>query len=60
MLKDLWLVLKCCAQHNIESALFRIGAVAMNKHFQILVELKGGAPVVVLYGEPRPPLLMQP
>ena len=25
---------------------------AMNMHFQTLVELKGGAPVVVLYGEP--------
>ncbi len=24
----------------------------MNVHFHILVELKGGAPIVVLYGEP--------
>jgi len=24
----------------------------MNLHFQTLVKLKGGAPVVVLYGEP--------
>ena len=29
-----------------------IGAVAMNMHFQTFVELKDGAPVVVLYGEP--------
>ena len=41
-----------CSQHNSGSALFTFGAVAMNMHFQTLVELKGGAPVVVLYGEP--------
>ena len=52
-LKDLWLALKCCTQHNMEPALFTLGAVAMNMHFQTLVELKGGAPVVVLYGEPN-------
>jgi len=51
-LKELWLALKCCAQHNMEPALLTLGAVAMNMHFQTLVELKGGAPVVVLYGEP--------
>ena len=52
-LKDLWLALKCCTQHNMEPALFTLGAVAMNMHFQTLVKLKGGAPVVVLYGEPE-------
>ena len=36
----------------MEPALFTLGAVAMNMHFQTLVELKGGAPVVVLYEEP--------
>lgn len=51
-LRDLWLTLKCCAQHNKDPTLFTLGAVAMNIHFQTLVELKGGAPVVVLYGEP--------
>ena len=51
-LQDLWQALKCCAQHNKNAALFTLGAVAMNMHFQTLVELKGGAPVVVLYGEP--------
>ena len=34
------------------SALFTFGAVVMNFHFQTLVELKGGVPVVVLYREP--------
>ena len=48
-LQDLWHALKCCAQHSKNSAL---GAVAMNMHFQTLVELKGGAPVIVLYGKP--------
>ena len=51
-LQNLWIALKSCAQHNKDPALFTLGAVAMNIHFQTLVELKGGAPVVVLYGEP--------
>lgn len=51
-LKRLWRALETCAQHNSASALFTFGAVAMNLHFQSLVELKGGAPVVVLYEEP--------
>jgi len=51
-LKRLWRAVETCAQHNGTSALFTFGAVAMNLHFQSLVELKGGAPVVVLYGEP--------
>lgn len=49
---NLWGALHECAQHNSVSALFTLGAVAMNMHFQTLVELKGGAPIVVLYGEP--------
>ena len=49
---NLWDALNECAQHSRGSALFTLGAVAMNMHFQTLVELKGGAPVVVLYGEP--------
>jgi len=36
----------------MEPALFTLGTVAMNMHFKTLVELKGGAPVAVLYGEP--------
>lgn len=51
-LVSLWEALECCSQHNSGAALFTFGAVAMNLHFQTLVELKGGAPVVVLYGEP--------
>ena len=39
-------------RHNSGAALFTYGAVAINLHFQTLVELKGGAHVVVLYGEP--------
>jgi len=38
-------------QHNGVSALFTFGTLAMKLHFQSLVELKGGAPVMVLYGE---------
>lgn len=49
---NLWQAVNECSQHNRGSALFTFGAVAMNLHFQTLVELKGGAPVVVLYGEP--------
>lgn len=49
---NLWGAIETAAQHNRGSALFTFGAVAMNLHFQTLVELKGGAPVVVLYGEP--------
>ena len=48
-LQDLWRALKYCAQHNKNPALFTLAAI----HFQMLVELKGGAPVVVLYGEPN-------
>lgn len=40
-----------CAQHNSEAVLFTFGAIAMNVHFQTLVEFKGGVPIVVLYGE---------
>ena len=49
---NLWNAIETCAQHNSGAALFTFGAVAMNMHFQTLVEYKGGAPVVVLYGEP--------
>ena len=51
---NLWRAVEICAQHNSGAALFTFGAVAvaMNMHFQTLVEYKGGAPVVVLYGEP--------
>ena len=49
---DLWKATETCSQHNRQSALFTFGAVAMNLHFQTIVELKGGAPIVVLYGEP--------
>ena len=51
-LVNLWEAMDICSQHNSGAALFTFGAVAMNLHFQTLVELKGGAPVVVLYGEP--------
>ena len=51
-LVNLWEAVKSYSQHNSGSALLTFGAVAMNLHFQTLVELKGGAPVVVLYGEP--------
>ena len=51
-LMNLWKAIETCAQHNSGAALFTFGAVAMNMHFQTLVEFKGGAPVVVLYGEP--------
>lgn len=47
-----WRAIEICSQHNSGATLFTFGAVAMNMHFQTLVELKGGAPVVVLYGEP--------
>jgi len=49
---NLWNAIEICAQHNSDAALFTFGAVAMNLHFQTLVDLKGGSPVVVLYGEP--------
>lgn len=51
-LTKLWNAVEICAQHNNDVALFTVGAVAMNMHFQTLVDLKGGSPVVVLYGEP--------
>ena len=51
-LLNLWNAIEVCSQHNSDAALFTFGAVAMNLHFQALVTLKGGAPVVVLYGEP--------
>lgn len=40
---DLWKAVEICSRHNSGVALFTFGAVAMNMHFQILVELKGGA-----------------
>ena len=49
---NLWGAIETTSQHNQGSALFTFGAVVMNLHFQTLVELKGGAPGVVLYGEP--------
>jgi hypothetical protein len=49
---NLWNAIEICSQHNSGAALLTFGAVAMNMHFQTLVELKGGAPIVVLYGEP--------
>lgn len=49
---NLWNAVEVCSQHNSGSALLSFGAVAMNLHFQTLVELKAGAPIVVLYGEP--------
>ena len=39
-------------KHNAPAALFTFGAVTMNMHFQTVVELKGSASVVVLYGDP--------
>lgn len=51
-LMKLWDSVEICTQHNRGSALFTFGAVAMNLHFQTVVDLKGGAPIVVLYGEP--------
>lgn len=40
------------SQHNSYAALFTFGAVVMNFHFQTVVEMKGGAPIIILYGEP--------
>ena len=51
-LKNLWEAVEISSQHNSAAALFTFGAVSMNMHFQTLVELKSGAPIVVLYGEP--------
>ena len=51
-LVDLWRDVEVISQHNSAATLLTSGAIAMNLHFQALVELKGGAPVVVLYGEP--------
>lgn len=51
-LTNLWVAIETAAQHNAPAALFTFGAVAMNLHFQTVVELKGGAPVVMLYGDP--------
>ena len=48
---NLWGAIETASQHNQGSALFTFGAVVMNLHFQTMVELKGGAQVVVLYGE---------
>lgn len=48
----LWNAVKICSQHNDGAAIFTFGAIAMNLHFQTIVELKGGAPIVVLYGQP--------
>lgn len=49
---NLWQAIEVATQHNAPAALFTFGAVAMNMHFQTLVEMKGGSPIVVLYGEP--------
>ena len=38
---NLWKAVEICSQHNGASALLTFGAVAMNMHFQTLVELKG-------------------
>ena len=51
-LVHLWNAVEVIAQHNHGPALFTFGAVAMNMHFATVVKLKGGAPVVVLFGEP--------
>jgi len=48
---NLWGAIETASQHNQGSELFTFGAVVMNFHFQTLAKLKGGAPVVVLYGE---------
>ena len=45
-----WDALKVYNQHN-GSALFTLGAVSINMNLQTLVELKNGAPIVVLYGD---------
>ena len=50
--KKLWEAIEVASQHNAAAALFIFGAVAMSFHFQTLVELKWGVPIVVLYGEP--------
>ena len=52
--------LKVCTQHNNSSALFTLGAVSMNMHFQTLVELKNGTPIVVLYGDSSQMLVKPP
>ena len=49
---NLWGAIETASQHNQGSVLFTFGALVMNLHFQTMVELKGGAQVVVLYGEP--------
>ena len=41
-LVNLWNAVEICAQHNSNAALFTFGAVAMNMHFQTLIDLKGG------------------
>ena len=51
-LKNLWSAVETRSKHNSMSAMFTFGAVAMNLHFQTLVDLKGEAPVVVIYGVP--------
>ena len=51
-LVNLWDCIQTVTQHNAKAALFTFGSVAMNLHFQTIVEYKGGAPIVVLYGEP--------
>ena len=51
-LVDLFQAIEICTQHNRDCALLTFGAVAMNSHHQTIVEEKGGAPIVVLYGQP--------
>ena len=45
---NLWDAVSECARHNRGLALLSFGAIPMNMHFQTLVELKGGTPIVVL------------
>ena len=40
-LTSLWNAVEICSQHNSDAALFTFGTVAMNLHFQSLVDLKG-------------------
>ena len=42
-LVDLWRDVEVISQHNSAATLLTSGAIAMNLHFQALVELKGGA-----------------
>jgi len=35
---NLWKAIEICSQHNSDAALFTFGAVAMNMHFQTLID----------------------